>query len=223
MPYRRPVARRLEPGLLLVAVVAVLAVGCGGGSDETTSAADLNGVLLPPAQLKQLVLEQTFAWNNATDYVAQGVSLPETSPPSKTIAAVEDAGFNAAAGQSMTPKAGGVQVHVLVASFDSSDGARQARHELHQQDLQQPCAAACTVDPRPFKLAGIPNSEAVHQVPNGNKPPPGSQPFERFVVEFTIGSDLYTVDASGGPGDIPPARFVQGSQMVYEYARKHSS
>jgi hypothetical protein len=207
----------------MIVASAALAVGCGGGGDETTSAASLQSLLLPAAQLKPLVLRQKFAWDNPTDYVAQGVSLPETSPPSKTIAAVEDAGFNSAAGQDLTPKSPGVQVHVLVANFDSSDGARQALDELHAQDLQQPCAAACTVDPRPFKLTGIPNSEAIHQVPNGNKPPPGSRPFERFVVEFTIGSDLYTVDASGGPGDIPAARFSQGADTVYKYAFKHSS
>lgn len=148
--------------------------------------------------------------------------MPEALPPSKAIAAIDDAGFEAGAGQLIFPKGGGPQIHVGVAGFDSSDGASKAVDYLHEQDLQQPCFAACTVTPRDLTVKGIPNSKAVHQVPNPGKPPPGSEKFERWVIEFAIGPDLYIVDTTGDPGAVPKARFEQGAQQVYQYAAKQS-
>jgi hypothetical protein len=109
---------------------------------------------------------------------------------------------------------------VDVARFDSADGASQALRYLHGQDLQHPCFASCSVSPQPLTVKGVPSSEAVHQAPNGVKPPPGSGPFERYVLEFTIGPDLFIVDANGGPGDTPPAQFDAGARTVYRYAAK---
>jgi hypothetical protein len=93
---------------------------------------------------------------------------------------------------------------------------------LHQQDLQQPCYTACTVNPRELTISGIPGATAVEQVPiKGKLPPNAGPPFEAFAVEFTIGSDLFYGYVQGDPGDTPPARFEQGAALVYKYASQH--
>ncbi len=221
MAGHRSIAPLHRLALLLAAslLMALGATGCGGGGEEATPAS-LKPLLLPVAQLKPLQLERTFGWDNPTDFTTQGVFLPEATPPSEAIAAMDDANFEAAAGQEMRPKGGSPDVHVDVARFGSADGARQALSYLHGQDLQHPCFASCSVSPRPLTVKGVPSSEGVYQAPNGIKPPPGSGPFERYVLEFAIGPDLFIVDANGGPGDTPPAQFDAGARTVYRYAAK---
>jgi ketosteroid isomerase-like protein len=135
------------------------------------------------------------------------LGLPEDTPPSEAVAKMDDAGFQAAAGDQLRPKGGGAPVFVDAARFDSADGASEAQDYLHSQDLQQPCAGACVVSPQEFTIDGIPGATAVHQVPIDGPLPPGKQPFEGYSVEFTNGSDLFYVTASGDPGDIPPRVF----------------
>jgi hypothetical protein len=208
--------------LIAALLLAWGATGCGGGGGDGggESAVSLKKSLIPPAKIKPLVLRQSFSWSDPIDYVGQGLLLPETTLPSKAVAAMNDDGFTAAAGQLLVPKQGGVEVHELAASFDSADGAQKAQAYLHQQDLRQPCAAACIVSPKPYKLPGIPNLEAVHQVPNGVKPPPGEKPFERYLAEFRVGSNVYSVATDGSPGDVSPLQFKQGMQMIYQYAQR---
>ena len=104
----------------------------------------------------------------------------------------------------------------------SSDGATQAQDYLHDQDLQQPCFAACAVNPRELTIEEIPGATAVHHVPIKGELPPGLHPFEGFAVEFTIGSNLYYASASSDPGDIPVAEFEKGALRFHEHAQQHS-
>src|SRR5947208_5055662 len=205
-------------GSLAVAV----AVGCGGGGGST-SPSELQSRLLNPNQLPPLVDLRDFSWTDPTDFVVQGVFSPENTKPSAVISAIDDAGFQAAAGHYSLPKgSNGPQVYFDVARFDSSGGATKARDYLHGQDLTQPCYTACVVNPQDYTVPGVPNAKGVHQVPNGSKGPPGGHPFERYAVEFTIGSDLYIVDARGDPGSIPQGQFNTGSKRVYDFAKQHS-
>ena len=206
--------------LIVVLLTASWAAGCGGGGGDGNGepAASLKKTLVPPGKLKPLVVRQSFTWNDPIDYVAQGLLLPETTLPSKAVATLKDDGFTAAAGQRMAPKQGGVDVRELAASYGSNDEAQKALAYLHQQDLRQPCAAACIVSPKPYRVPGIPNLEAVRQVPNGVKPPPGEKPFERYLAEFRVGSNVYTVATDGSPGDVSPRQFNQGMKTVYRYA-----
>jgi hypothetical protein len=204
--------------LLALAAVAV-GSGCGGGDD--TSAASLKDQLLPAKQLSPLKIESNFEWDNPIDFVVQGLNLPESTAPSEVIGSIDDAGFEAAAGQLLATKQGDPTANVDVAGFDSEDGAREARDVLHQEDLKQPCIAECVVNPREYKAKGIPDSVGVHLVPIDRPAPPGLSKFEAYHVEFTIGKDLYVVEAFGPPGSIPEARFQSGAKTFYEYASSH--
>lgn len=213
------ISPRPRNGLLLAALIcAGLAVGAGCGGDDETSPASLKAQLVPASQLR-LKVEEPFEWDNPIDFMVDGFLLPAQTRHSDAIEEVDDAGFDAGYGEVQSPEGGGPGFHIDVVKFDSDDGAAEIRDYLHKQDLLQPCYAACTVNPEPLEVKGIPNAKGVRQVPLKGKSPPGAgPPFERFVVEFTIGPYLYIVDAGGPPGAMPPARFLRGAKTVYEYA-----
>ena len=68
--------------------------------------------------------------------------------------------------------------------------------------------------PEEYQVRGIPDSVAVYQVPNPGKPPKGLQKFESYLLEFTIGSNMYFVQADGPPGDWSPREFEKAAQSV---------
>jgi hypothetical protein len=211
-------------GLSLAGLIcAALALGAGCGGDDETSPASLKAQLVPASQLR-LKVEEPFEWDNPIDFIVDGVLIPAGTKHSDAIEEIDDFGFEAGYGEILRPRGGGPDIHLDVAKFDSDDGARDARDYLHQQDLQQPCFAACSVNPEDLDVNGVPNLEGVHQVPlpKAQIPPGAGPPFERFVVEFTIGPYLYIVDAGGAPGDTPPRRFASGTKIVYEYASQRS-
>lgn len=211
-------ARPAGLACLLALTAVAVGSGCGGGDD--TSAASLKDQLLPPGEV-QLQVERTFQWENPTDFVVQGVLTSESTAPSDVIDPIDDAGFQAAAGEQLVTKRRDPTVNVDVVGFDSEDGAREARDVLHKEDLKQPCFAQCVVSPTEYKVKGIPDSVAVHHVPNAGPPPPGLFKFEGYFVEFTIGRNLYVLQATGSPGSIPEDRFQSGAKAYYEYASRH--
>jgi hypothetical protein len=220
---------------LCLASVALLAVaiasGCGGGNGGT-SPSSLSAQLIPASQLR-LQKDQEFRWDNSIDFVFEGIFVPQSVPgtASKTVNAIDDAGFDAGAGEVLVPKGGGPEIHIDVAKFGSEGDAQDARDYLHTIDLEQPCPGKCDVQPKPGPTYGIPNAKAVHQVPIKTLPPPpgggrpvpppgGGPPLERRVIEFTIGPYLYLADGPTPPGEVSPGRWKQGVKMFYAYARK---
>jgi hypothetical protein len=211
--------------LFAFGLMGAVGAGCGGdGDDDEPAPESLAGLLPPPAELGPLREERSFEWDNSIDFIVEGTVLPQATAPSSAIGEMDNAGFAAGAGQILIPKGpeGGAPVNVSVAAFDSSDGATQAQDYLHEQDLQQPCFAACAVNPRELTIEEIPGATAVHHVPTKGELPPGLHRFEAFAVEFTIGSNLYYATASGDPGDIPEAEFEQGALRFYEHAQRQS-
>jgi hypothetical protein len=204
---------------IAVAIFAIAACGDDEDGDDGASASSLGALIPPPSDFGPLKLEREFTWDNATDYVVQGPILPQITVPSDAIGEIEDDGFSAAAGNELVPEDGGPPVIVSVAAFDSEDGAADAQAYLHDQDLEQPCFAACSVDPQELEIPNVPGATAVHQVPlEGKLPPEVGPPFEGYVVEFVIGSNLFYVNASGPPGDIPAEAFIEGATAFYRHA-----
>jgi hypothetical protein len=213
-----PGVRRVLSCLLGIALVGSL-IGCGDDGGDGASASELKKRLVPADQVG-LEVEREFEWDNPIDFVTQGVFFAEATAPSELIGQIDDAGLIAAAGEVLKDKRGGIHVFVDAATFDSADGATEARDALHAEDLKQPCFAACTVSPVEYAFEGIPDSVAVHHAPNPGKPPPGHFKFEGYLVEFTIGNDLYLAQMDGPPG-IPKARVNRIARAVYEYAAAH--
>jgi hypothetical protein len=199
---------------LVLAIAATGFGGCGDDDDDASSTAGLKERLVP-AEDVNLDQERDFEWDNSTDFVIQGLYFGEGTAPSEYIGAIDDAGFEAAAGEILTTPDHSVRVVVDVASFDSDDGATEARDAVHAEDLKQPCYAECTITPQEYEVEGIPDSVAVHHTANEGASGPGA--FEAYHVEFTVGSDLYAVQASGDQG-VDEDEFLDGATKVYEYA-----
>jgi hypothetical protein len=228
IPHRLAAVRRLSilclPALL---ITALFALGCGGGDGETTSTAALTKQLIPASQLlpqAHLKKDQEFNWTDPIDFVFDGILVPGSVPneASKTVDAVDKGGFDAGAGEILTGKGGDPQVHLDVAKFGSDGDAADVRDFLNQLDLQQPCHGPCSVNPKEAPTFGIANAKSVHQFPKkGAKLPPDvGPPFERRVIEFTIGPYLYIVDVAGRPGGVSDATWKQGVDQFYAYAKK---
>jgi hypothetical protein len=209
--------RWLGPALL--ASVA-LGIGCGGGDGNQASPSDLRPLLLPAGSLPVKV-QRAFEWDNTTDFTVQGLSLPDASEPSKAVATIHRAGFEAGAGQLFSPPGGEAQAYSEVAKFESDAGANEVLDYLHAQDLLRPCST-CGVIARPLVVSGIPNAKGAHQAPRTGKVSQSGarQPFERYVIEFTIGPYLFVGKVTGRPGLVPARLFTAGVKSFYEHAGK---
>ena len=210
--------------LAIVLAVAAVGGGCGGNDDgDAPSPEELKQLIPPAAELGPLELERSLTWDNAIDFIVQGFFLPEATAPSSAIEQVEDAGFAAGAGDVLRPRGGGPPVNVSVAAFDSEDGATEAQAYLHDQNLQQPCFAVCSVSPEEFSIDEIPEATAVHHVPlEDDLPPNAPPPFEAYTVVFTVGENLFYATVGGEPGDVPAADFERGAIALYEHANAES-
>jgi len=214
---------------LALALGLAFADGCGGDDAEesSTDPKQLSAQLISPSDLdvgEELTADAEFQWTDPIDFAVDGLLIPGSVPnsASQTVHAIDDAGFDSGAGEILLTKESGVEAHLDVAKFDSDDGAAEARDYLNTIDLQQPCHGPCVVNPTKAGTLGIPNAKAVHQVPiEGAKlPPTAGPPFERRVIEFTIGPYLYVVDVSGPPGAVSEATWKKGVEAVYDDARK---
>jgi hypothetical protein len=199
--------------LLLAAFVA----GCGG--DDETSPDSLRSRLLPASEVPDFKVERTFEWENAIDYVAQGLFVSENTRPSEVVDVVEDAGFEAGAGEILARGAMGPHMSVLVAKFGSDDGARDVRDRVHQEDLTQPCYGACSQIQSDVAVSGIPDAKGAQSVPDPNPPPDAPHPFEAYAVEFTVGSYLYVVNGGAEPGQLEKQDVLDAATALYEQVK----
>ena len=202
-------------GVLLL--LALLGSGCGGDDDGGGDVA-VSGLKedLPAADELGMESERELEWDNSTDFVVEGLFISEGTAPSEVISAMDDAGFEGAAGGRLFNSDDDHHARISVAEFESEDGAVEAREVLHEEDLKQPCFAACTVSPEEYEVDGIPSSQAVHQVPNEGKPPAGVFKFEAYHAEFVIGPRLYVIQMDSSPGKALGAAFDRSVKTFYE-------
>ncbi len=205
----------------MVALILALAVAlgaCGGGDDDgesEVSVAELHNSL-PTAGDLGLDERAELEWKAATDLLDQELVIGAATDPSELGAAIEDAGFQRAAGKDL----GGQDLNVRIRAiqFDSEEGALEARDLLHDEDLKSPCPDACVVTPIEYELDDVPGSAAVHHVPTGGDLPPGASKVEAHHAEFVIGPRLYVVQVDGRPSKTFSADFDKLMATVYESA-----
>lgn len=203
---------------LILASAVILLGACGGDEDDgegDASAAELSS-RLPAGDDLGLDEQGEFDWNNSTDLLAEGLVIPAATHISELSAAVEDAGFQGAAGSELAGT--DLNMRIVAAQFDSEDGALEVRDLLHEEDLKQPCPDACVVTPREYELDDIPDSAAVHHVPVRGDLPEGQLKVEAHHAEFVIGPELYVVQADGAPSRTFSAEFDKLMRTVYESA-----
>jgi hypothetical protein len=204
--------------LLLVVLLTVLAlVGCGD-DDDGDAAADLRDQLLAPADAAGFDLEREFEWTDPIDLAAEGLFISQNTKPSDFVESIEDAGFESGAGQ-IFMKGHGPGLNVVVAQFDSEDGAREALDLIHEEDLKQPCFGSCSSEGKEFSVEGIPGAVGAQQLPVPNPPPDAPPPFDSYAVEFTDGSTLYVVNGGGPPGSIKKSDVLDVAEKLYGDAK----
>jgi hypothetical protein len=199
----------------------------GGGDGDAASAKDLTAQLAPTSAVEvgtKVKTEQEFEWTDPIDFAVEGTFLPQSVPgvPSKTVHALEDAGFEAGAGKILASSDGSIHSFVDVVRLDSEEGAAEARDLLNENNLQQPCPGPCSVSPTQAGNVGVPDAKAVHLVPlEGAELPPGAgPPFEARLIEFTIGPYLYHLNVDGPPGKVSASDWKRTVEAVYEQAKE---
>jgi hypothetical protein len=165
-------------------------------------------------------VERYFAWKNPIDVVTQGFALPEVTAPSEGVKVVRKAGFDAGAGEVLSNGPASPRLVVDAIKFKSAGGATKVRDWLHGQDLMQPCFSICSESVSNLNLASVPGSKAAKAVPLSKLPRNSPEPFDRYAVEFSMGSYLYVGQINGGPGTISPKLFEKGAKAYYDYAKR---
>ncbi len=209
--------------LLGLALAAVAVAGCGG-DDEEASPAALDVRLLPASEVPGFMRERTFEWDDAIDLTVQGIFLPQSTPPSRAVDLIEDAGFETAVGEELVGSKGdpfqGPHMTIAVVQLGSDDDAGEVLNFLHKEALKQPCAALCSQNPGELEVEGIPGAKGAEQVPQRNPPEGAPPPFVAYAVEFAVGPVLYVVAGSGGPGQLSSSQVLDAAKTLYERARR---
>ena len=224
------VLRRGVTWALSLVVLAALA-GCGGyGDDEAdTDPAALKSRLVPATEISGYKLRRTFEWDNSIDLVAEGIPMSETTAPSGAVEVMEDAGFEAGAGEHLAKEAG-ADISLLVAKFASADDARDVQQYVYREGLKLPCYASCTQDPSDLPVSGIPGAKGIQQLPkdgtqasagggegaSSEGPPTGPPPFVAYGVGFTVGEDFYLVSGGGEPGRLDKDEVIALARRYYD-------
>jgi hypothetical protein len=212
---------------VLILALAVVAFGACGDDDDAEgelSVAQLSSSLptagelrldeAPPGPQAQGESES----HDATDLFnkVDGLVIGAATDPSELGAAIEDAGFQHAVGRDFGSR--DLNVRIRAVQFDSEEGALEARDLLHEVDLKSPCPDACIVTPVEYKVDDVPDSAAVHHVPNRAVVPPGESGVEAHHAEFVIGPQLYVVQVDGTPSPTFSADFDKLMRTVYRSA-----
>lgn len=192
-----------------------MVAGCGGS--KHSSAASLKNRLIPPSEISGFKLHRSFAWDNSIDFVAQGLPLPESTPPSRGVDVVDKAGFDAAAGE-MLEKFHGPQITLIVTKLDSDKDARKLSSFVYAEGLKQPCFATCSEEPGDMPVSEIPGAKGVQQVPARVPPPDAPPPFSAYGVGFTVGPHFYLVTGAGEPGSIEKTFVIDTARRLYRRA-----
>lgn len=214
------VALLLRAVLGLSVLCTVGLVGCGGGDDDDTSPASLRSQLLPVSELPGFKIERKFDWDNPIDFVHEGLPLPESTPLSEAVEAIEDAGFEAGVGESIVIAKGnrfdGPHWTVDVTQLGSDDKAREALDFVRKEALKPPCFGVCSVNGQEFAVTGIPGAKGMQLDPQRNPPPDAPPPFAARSIVFTTGSRLYLVNMVGEPQQVKKSEVLRAAKALYE-------
>jgi hypothetical protein len=172
----------------------------------------------PPSHFPDFTkVGRSFDWDDPIDFAVEGLPRPETTPPSDTVKAIQDASFEAAVGEVLVTKAGfeGPHGQVVVAQLGSDGDALDALDYVRKEALKQPCFALCSVEAKEFAVAGIPGAKGVQQSPLPEPPPDAPPPFASYGIGFTIGPRLFLAVADGGPGQVKKSQVLDAAKALY--------
>jgi hypothetical protein len=196
---------------LLVAVAAVLLVGCNGNDDETAapppvaqrfvSAAEAPGSKADPVEKRETTTDfavfipalREFSIDPDPD------AMNEVFKPEDFTSAGLDARFFGETHSSETSN------HVFSSYIElASDDAATSALDWIATDQMKPCAKSCAVQRSTFEVDDIPGARGVHRVATAEDiervGTTDERPQDDYWIGFTIGPVAYTMTLSGRPG-----------------------
>jgi hypothetical protein len=209
---------------LLVAafVVAATVAGCGNDSEDAS-----------PLTLEQRALTAEDAPGSVPDPVEESVNvnslddlagLEDTNVQAARIdrGALEDAGFVAAVADTrfVPDEVGGAHepgaphVRLLVAQFESEEGAESGLDLVHEQS-QERCPEECALEFEDFDVDGVPDARGVRRfaTPERVDEVGEGEPLDSYTIVFADGVFVYALEGFG-----PPDAFTE--EQVEEIAAR---
>ena len=103
--------------------------------------------------------------------------------------------------------------------LDSEDRATSALDYL-EADAKKPCPHSCATRVSSFDVADIPGARGVHRVATAEDIEAAGtadeHPSESFLVGFTVGAIVYTLDLHGEPGTVTEDHLQKIANAFYE-------
>jgi hypothetical protein len=110
----------------------------------------------------------------------------------------------------------------LISTFielGSEDGARSALEWL-ESDTKKPCPRSCATQISTFELADIPDARGVRRLTTAEEiEAAGTEeqiPSDQYLVGFTDGSFVYTVELMGPPGSVSEEQVQEIARAYYD-------
>ena len=103
--------------------------------------------------------------------------------------------------------------------LDSEDGAMSALDWIEAESMK-PCPRSCATRISNFEVDGIPDARGVHRIATAEDiEAAGTEdedPSDSYLVGFTVGSIVYTVDLHGRPGSVSEGQVEDIATAFYE-------
>jgi hypothetical protein len=215
--------------LAMAAVLASCAVACGGDDSGGASALTLEQRLLreseapgtePDPRETRIVAGSLDEFASSPDYVVAADIERSKLEAAGFVSAVQDTRFY--------PKAPGAShtgeephVRMLVARFESEDGAREGADLLREKSLE-PCPETCAQRITEFDVSRVPDARGVRHYTSAAEleatGEPG-EPFDSYEILFTDGSFAYDLEVFGPPGEVSQKQVEEIAGKVYERVR----
>ena len=111
--------------------------------------------------------------------------------------------------------------HIFSSFYElgSEDGARIALDWL-VKDAKKPCPESCATVLSDFDVAGIPDSSGARRLTTAEAieaaGTPNQIPRDDYLVAFTVGSSVYTVNLAGPPGSVTEQQAREIASAYYD-------
>ena len=212
---------------LLVSLVAVTLVSCGGSDDETATSLPVAQRFVTAADAPGSKADPVEKRETTTDFDTFTLALRDFSvDPDELTTLFKDAGFKSAGvdtryfGQTHSSE---TSVHVFSSFIElgSKDAATSALDWL-ETDEMKPCPMSCAVKRSSFEVNDIPGARGVHRIATaadierlGNN---DERPQDDYWIGFTSGPTVYTVVLHGHavPGTVSEDQAQQIARAYYD-------
>ncbi len=209
----------------LAALAAITIVACGG-DDETTQPVPLAQRFVTAEDApgsKPDPVERRESAENLVEFIRASGPLFIDPDENEITAVFQEAGFKGAGldtrffGETHTRAAPHVNSSFI--ELGSEDGATSALDWL-ETDAKKPCPMSCAVQISEFDVDDIPDARGVHRISTAEDIErfgfEDERPLDSYLVGFTNGAFVYTMDLHGPPGSVSEKQALDIASAYYD-------